>query len=247
MTKVPAYERVFQQLKKEIIDGDYSVGELLPPEGMLEKRFDVSRTTIRRATELLAREKLVEIKQGRGTKVVDHKTQQTLNLVTSISETLKRKGYDVIPKSMYIDKVEASINQAKELGVKQGEELVRVQRVQMADGRPIAIMKNYLLPHTVPGITEYTNQFTSLYQFVETRYGITIDSAKNSISARVANFNEAEMLNIKVGAPLLNIVRTCYMNEKPVCLDRISIVGDIYEFEMVMEGRYKDSKKKNSI
>lgn len=237
--KVPAYVKVFQQLKKEIIDGEFNVGDMLPPEGMLEKRFDVSRTTIRRATELLSRENLVEIKQGRGTRVIDYKTQQTLNLVTSISETLKQKGYEVEPKSMYIDVVEATSTQAKDFEIEAGDRIVRVQRVQMADGKPIAIMRNYLLPHMVPGIETYTDQFTSLYQFLESRYGINIDSAKNSIAARIANFNEAQMLDLKVGAPLLQIKRICYMDSKPVCLDRISIDGDVYEFEMFMEGRYE--------
>jgi DNA-binding GntR family transcriptional regulator len=238
MAKIPAYEKVFEQLKKEIVDGDISVGEFLPPEGMLEKRFDVSRTTIRRATELLSREKFVEIKQGRGTKVIDHKTQQTLNRVTSISETLMKKGYVVESKSMHIDTIQATVNQARELGIEQGDELVRIQRVQTADGRPVAIMRNYLLPYMVPGVEDYNDKFTSLYKFLETRYGINIDSAKNGISATIASFNEAEMLDIKIGAPLLRIARTCYMGEKPVCLDRIRIVGDVYEFEMIMDGKY---------
>lgn len=238
MAKIPVYEKVFQQIKKEIVDGDLSVGELLPPERILEKRFGVSRTTIRRAMELLSREKLVEIKQGRGTRVIDHKTKQTLNRVTSISETLMKKGYDVESKNIGIDLVEASSNQAKELGVDQGEKIIRIYRVQLADGKPIAIMKNYLLPYMVPGISDYSDKFISLYRLLERRYGINIDSAKNRISATAASSSEAKMLEQKEGAPLLRIARTCYCDSKPVCLDRIHILGDIYEFEMFMEGEY---------
>ncbi len=240
MAKMPAYEKVFQQLKREIIDGEFGVGELLPTETELEKRFDVSRTTVRRATELLSRDKFVVIRQGKGTRVLDYKTQQNLNLVTSISETLRKKGYDVKPKNMYIDKVGASTNQALDFEIDPEESLVRIQRVQEADGKAVAIMKNYLRPEMVPGMEGYVDKFTSLYQFLEDRYNISIDSAKNKISAQVADFTEAQMLGIQVGAPLLNISRVCYMENKPVCLDRISIVGDIYEFEMFMEGRLKE-------
>lgn len=244
MAKNPAYKQVFQQLKKEIIDGEYSVGEFLPTESQLEKQFNVSRTTIRRATELLAREKLVHIKQGRGTRVLEYKTQQTLNLVTSVSETLRKKGYHVTTKSMSIDRTEATVSQAQELDIEPGDFLVRVERIQMADGRPIAIMKNFLLPDMVPDIVDYQNQFTSLYQFLERHYGIHIDSAKNSISARIAGAGEAEMLKISMGEPLLRISRTCYAQSKPVCLDRINILGDVYEFEMIMEGRDINNNQK---
>lgn len=241
MAKTPAYDKIFQQLKKEIIEGEFAVGELLPTESELESRFNVSRTTIRRATEMLSREKFVVIRQGRGTRVLDYKTQQNLNLVTSISETLRKKGYDVKPRSMYIDSVGASIKQASDFEVEINDPLIRIQRVQEADGKAIAIMKNYIRPERVPGIEGYVDQFTSLYQFLEDHYNIVIDSAKNKISAKVASFTEAEMLGIKAGEPLLFISRICYMEGKPVCLDNISIVGDIYEFEMYMEGRLKET------
>lgn len=240
MARLPAYEKVYQQLKKEIIDGEFSVGELLPPEGELEKRFNVSRTTIRKAMENLSREKFVSIKQGRGTRVIDYKTQQNLNVVTSISETLRKKGYDVKAKSMYIDAVKATNNQAYDFEVEKDTELIRIQRVQLADDKPIAIMKNYVLPDMVPGIENYVNQFSLLYNFLEERYNINIDSTKNKISAKIASFTEAEMLGIKVGSPLLYIQRVCYQEGKPVCLDRIRIVGDIYEFEVLMEGCFKN-------
>ncbi len=240
MSRIPAYEKVYQQLKKKIVEGEYAVGELLPPEPEIEKQYEVSRTTVRRAMEILSREKFVAIRQGRGTQVLEYKTQQDLNYVTSISETLKKRGYDVKSRSMHIDQTEASSTQAEDLEIELGTEITRVQRVQEADGKPIAIMRNYLLPHMVPNMEQYTNQFTSLYGFIEDKYDINIDSAKNSISAKVADFTEAELLGIRTGSPILYIRRVCYENGNPVCIDRISLVGDIYEFEVYMEGRFKE-------
>lgn len=242
MSRLPAYEKVYKQIKKEIIDGEFLEGELLPTETELEKRFNVSRTTVRKAMEILAREKFIVIKQGCGTRVLDYKTQQNLNLVTSISETLRKKGYNVYSRSIYIDMVPASTSNMEEFGIDAGEQLLRVQRVQLADEKPIAIMKNYLLPHMVPGIEGYMTKNSSLYQFLEQKYNIKIDSAKTKISAKVADFTEAEMLGIKVGSPLLFIHRVCYQEHIPVCVDRISIVGDVYEFEVFMEGRFKETE-----
>ena len=105
--KIPAYQRVYNALKARILEGDYGVGELLPSEPELERQFGVSRTTVRKAVENLSREGFVLAQQGRGTVVLDFSTRQNLNEVTSISETLERKGFTVVPKSMYIDRIEA--------------------------------------------------------------------------------------------------------------------------------------------
>lgn len=78
MSKIPAYERVYQQLKKEIIAGEYQVGDLLPTEGELGNRFNVSRTTIRKAMENLSAQRFVSIKQGHGTRVIDYRTNKIL-------------------------------------------------------------------------------------------------------------------------------------------------------------------------
>lgn len=239
MKKMPAYVKVYKGLKAEILDGEFEVGELLPTETALEDKFKVSRTTIRRAMELLARERFVSIKQGRGTVVLDYKTRQNLNLVTSISETLRKKGYTVKPRSMYIDEVKATLKQQENFGELETETLIRIQRVQLADDKPIAIMRNYLKADMVPEIKLHVNKFTSLYEFLESKYNILIDSASNKITAKIASFTEAEMLGINPGDSILHISRICYCREEAVCLDSISIVGDFYELEIFMEGRYK--------
>lgn len=51
-----AYLVVYETLKGRIIDEQYPVDSLLPPEPVLEKLFGVSRTTVRRAVEMLSRE-----------------------------------------------------------------------------------------------------------------------------------------------------------------------------------------------
>lgn len=239
MGKSPAYMAMHDLLKNDIRNGKYMVGEFLPTESELEKLFNVSRTTVRRAMEELAADGLVEVKQGRGTMVLDFKTKQDLNKVTSVTESLRRKGYTVKTKSMYIDTVAATDKLSKELQVSPGNLLARVQRIQTANDRPIAIMKNYIHYDRVPGIEQYTNGFSALYQFLEDQYHILIDSAKDTISAKSSDFAESEMLGVKPGTALLCIRRICYYDHSPVCLDEVSILGDQYELENTMSGRFR--------
>jgi GntR family transcriptional regulator len=239
MGKLPAYMIVHDSLKKDIQEGKYLVSDLLPTEPELEKIFKVSRTTIRRAMEVLREEGLVEVKQGRGTMVLDFKTKQDLNKVTSVTESLRRRGFEVRTKSMYIDIIPANEKLAKELDVNHGDLLARVQRIQLANEKPVVIMKNYIPYRFVPDIEQFINKFSGLYQFLEEQYHIEINAAKDKIYAKPADFVESEMLCVQPGTALLCIDRICYKDEAPVCVDNVSILGDQYELEISMNGRYK--------
>lgn len=243
MAKIQAYMRVYNVLKKQILEGGYFIGSLLPTESELEKMFNVSRTTVRKAVEILCREGFLETRQGRGTEVLDYRTSQNLNVVTSTSETLERKGYKVVTRDMYIDRVKAHGRLAQDLGVEEGDEVIRVQRIQTADDVPIAIMKNYLKASLVPGIESHSNKFTRLYDFLYDFYGVAIDAAQDRITAKNASFEEAQMLGVPVGTALVYLSRICFQNDVPVDVDHVSLVGGRYEFEVFMNGRYQRPQK----
>ncbi len=243
MIKIPAYVRVYNSIRKQIEDGDYKVGDLLPPEPMLEKNYKVSRTTIRKAAEMLFRDGFVLAKQGKGTEVLDPKTVQKLNYVTSFSETLRENGYEVSSKSMHIDFVIPSNNIALDFQIEPDSHVIRIQRIQLANEKPIAIITNYLLPEMVPGIENYAGKFSSLYEFLEMKYNIIIDSATDFIKAKAASFVEAEMLQIPINSPLLVLYRITYSNNKPFEVVELNIVADKYEFCVHMTGRSHPDKK----
>lgn len=239
--KTPAYMRVYNALRGRILDGEYAIGDLLPPEPELEKLFLVSRTTVRKAVEMLSHEGLVTAKQGKGTTVLDYHTTQNINQVTSLSETLEQKGAKVYCKNMYINTVAASARVAGELQVALGSPVVLIQRLQIADDKPIAIFKNYLIPEMVPDIQNYAGKFTHLYDFLEERYGVVIDAARDRISARCATFEEASMLDVPVGSPLIYLIRVYYSGGRIVGSDHCRILGSRYEFEIYMNGRHRKS------
>lgn len=137
MEKTPAYVRVYNTLRARIMESEYAIGEHLPSEPELEKQFLVSRTTVRKAMEMLSHEGLVEARQGRGTVVLNYTTTQNINQVSSLSETLERRGHQVYTKNMHIDMIPASARIARELEIPQGTPVVRIQRLQMADDQPI--------------------------------------------------------------------------------------------------------------
>ena len=239
MGKVPAYMVVHDLIKLKIKDGTYPVSEFLPTEPELEKIYKVSRTTIRTAMEILKDEGLVEIRQGRGTIVLDSRAIQSLNKVTSVTECLRNRGFDVRTKSMYIDVIHATERLGKELNQPIGTPIARIQRIQLINEKPIAIIKDYLPYALVPNIEQFTNKFNGLYEFLEQQYHLEIESADDKIFAKSADFAESEMLAVLPGTALLCIQRICYKGEVPIFSDDVCILGDQYELSISSKGRYK--------
>ena len=114
-SRTPSYKKVYSQMKDLITNETYPIGSLVPREPDLCNLFSVSRTTLRKAMELLEDEGFVYIQQGRGTEVLDFKATQKLNHVTSFSETLEAKGFSVESKSMHIDVIVPPANILEDL------------------------------------------------------------------------------------------------------------------------------------
>ncbi len=236
-TGAPLYYKVYNALRNKIEAGEFSKGDLLPTELELENLFKVSRITIRKAIEMLSNEGFVATRQGKGTEVLDPKTTQKLNSVTSFSETLLEKGYNVSSKNVQIELIKPPGRVASELKIDLDTEVVRVYRIRLANDKPIAIMINYLRAEMVPGIESKINMADSLYRFLETEYNIVFDSAVENIGARAAGTTEAEMLQIPEGAPLITSRRVTSADGKPIEVVVSSIVADKYEYKVFLKGR----------
>jgi len=235
--RIPAYMKVYSKLKGMIFDDTYPKGTLMPTEPDLCSMFSVSRTTIRKAMELLEQGGFVKIQQGRGTEVLDYKTTQILNIVSSFTETLESKGYTVHSKSMHIDMVVPPKNVLDDLNLPAETEVVRIQRIQLANEKPVAMMTNYVTPDLAPGIVNDSGTFVSLYHHLETKYGIVITEAKDNIKAKVADFLESELLQIPIGSPLLVDRRITYSLGRPIEVVLMIVDASKYEFSVNLVGR----------
>lgn len=239
MSNMPKYIEISHMIDEDIQNGVYQINDFLPNEKDLEKKYDASRTTIRKAVLLLKDRGIVDVKQGRGTKVCDVQTTQVFNKVTSFTETLKRKGYDVRPKDMTIEVIDADEKLSSELELTPGDKVAVVHRLQLADGEPVAIMTNYIPYSMAPGIEKYENEFTALYQFLEKTYGITVESTQDRINATNASFLEAQALNVRPREAIINVRRICYNKEIPVTVDYLNIIGSKYVVEINTRERQK--------
>jgi GntR family transcriptional regulator len=230
--RILRYLRIYETLRRQIQEGEFTVGSFLPPELELSRKLKVSRTTTRKAIEMLIREGFVYVHRGIGTVILDFKATQPLQCITSFSETLREKGFKVSYRCVKVKPIQAAAKVANDLKIDVGEKLMQIHRLALANGKPIAIMVNYLLPEVVPGIEEKASKIKSLYAFLESEYNVAIEAATDYISARSASFEEAEELKIPEGSPLLVVRRITYSKGNPIERADLCIVAGRFEYSV---------------
>ncbi|MDD5017378.1 MAG: GntR family transcriptional regulator [Eubacteriales bacterium] len=237
MSTIPAYRKVYAEIKQMIKDGYYKTGIYLPTETELGQKFETSRTTIRRAISLLAAEGYISVMQGRGTEVRDISATQKLNCVTSFTETLLQKGYKVSTQGISVERIKADEHIAEKLKINPSDYIYHIERVQCADGNPIAIMENFLCTKLIPNFEDNHRTFLSLYSVLEKQYGIKIDDAYQTLSATSASFTKSQILLVPVGSPLLVSKRVTYSNGAPLDYSILHIIADRYSYSVYLSGR----------
>ncbi|MDT2782989.1 GntR family transcriptional regulator [Vagococcus fluvialis] len=237
MKKKIAYEYLYSEIKKDIQDGKYKNGALIPTEKELEEKFSVSRTTVRKAISMLASEGYLGVKQGYGTFVLDYPTAQNLNKITSITETLQARGRKIDTKDTQISIVVPPELIALKLNLDEGETVYMVERIKYLDGKPLAFMVNYLKKDELPDLEKFNGKFDSLYKFLTDTYKIELTEADESLSAVAATFIESQILDVPVNSPLLCSKRISYTKKGPFEYAISKLLSDKYEYNVHLLGR----------
>lgn len=207
----PLYYFVQEQLKARIQDGTYKPGSQIPAEPELRAMFNVSRITVRRAVEELCKEGLLEKKHGKGTFVRAGKIKRKMEHLMSFSQACKISGMTassiVIGKSI----VHASeISEEKDFGF---QSYVFTQRIRLADGEPVMFENNYY-PSPKYDFLIGEDLSASLYQLLESKYGIHVTSSTNSYLDIVrADAASAALLKVSKGDPLFFLHTEIYDSE----------------------------------
>jgi DNA-binding GntR family transcriptional regulator len=236
---VSLYYQIAQQLEEAICSGGLAPGERLENEVDLADRFGLSRPTVRQAIQELVRKGMLVRKRGVGTQVVQgvRSTEFTRPVaLSSLYDDLARTGRkpqtDVLSNAV----VPAEAQVAAALGIAEGADVVRVERLRSAGDEPLALMCNWL-PTEIASYT--TEEFAThgLYELLR-RSGIHIRIATQRIGARAATAGEARLLRERKGAPLLTMERTAYDDSgRAVEFGSHAYRAQTYSFEVTLVER----------
>jgi GntR family transcriptional regulator len=181
-------------------------GSPVPTERVLAAELATSRTTVRQAlVELVAEGRLVR-RQGAGTFVAEPKMAWPLHL-TSFTEQAAANGFTASTQLLAADRVRAEEIHATRLAVAEGEQVWKIERLRLADDRPMAVETSHLSAARFPELGRHMRRAQSLYSVLQQVYGVIPCRAEESISTAPASPREARLLRTDTGAPMLVLGR----------------------------------------
>lgn len=209
---IPYYYQLKELLLEAIKANRWEVGSQIPSERELCESFGLSRATVRQAIDTLVNEGVLRREKGRGTFVAQPKIVEGLvESPKGFYDDMTGRGIKVDTQVLRFELEPASPSVAGALGVEEKEPLIVIDRLRLIDNEPILIVTSYVPYRLCPDLLHDDLAVTGLYRLLEDKYGIRIVRAKRYMEAVLANEFEAQVLGIDIGAPLMLIESTAYL------------------------------------
>ncbi len=200
----PLYVQLMINIKNDIKNGIYKIGDQLPNEEILGETFGVSRITVRSAITQLVKEGVVVKKRGKGTYVSLPIYVESLSSGGSFSESciqMKAVPSTVIQSKMI---VKADLNISKYLGVQLGDSVIRVIRIRLVNNIETIVELDYF-NKDFEFLFECDMCEKPLGEIMFNEIGSTIEKFEDYFSVCKASKEISEMLKCNIGKPLLVI------------------------------------------
>lgn len=230
-TGVPLYVQIAEHLLGRIESGELTPGDRLPSERELSEKLGVNRLTLRRAFRVLEDQGLLTRRRGSGTFVAEAKIEWRAGRLIPFTKGAQRRGYIPGAKVILFEHRSAEATVAKELELSTAAPVYYVHRLRYVNRDP-AVLERFIVPaERFPGLEGQNLTERSLYEVMETEYGVSVSRARQSLEPVITTEYEAELLGVRRGAPLMLERRlTVDQNGQPVELGRDLYRGDRFRF-----------------
>lgn len=200
--------RVYLLLREEISNGSFPAGTLLPGENRLAETFKVSRVTVRKALEALAKDGLIEKRLGAGSIVLERPADnQALSAdLASLMPQIVEMDRTTTARLLSFSYGAPPPVVAKALSLPGGAKVQTAVRIRLSGDQPFSHLTTYV-PEDIARSYDETDLATQpLFRLLE-RTGVKIDGAQQSVAAALATPEVADALAVSVGSPLLSLRR----------------------------------------
>ncbi|MFC4401980.1 GntR family transcriptional regulator [Gracilibacillus xinjiangensis] len=227
------YQEIKAALETSIIDGEYPIGEKLPPEVTLAKQFKVSRETIRSAIKLLEQEGKVVVRHGVGTFVVNPlpSLPNSLENLMSVTSMIMHAGLEDGERREKLRREEPIDEWRELLQLQQKEEVIVHERIRTANNEPVVFSKNILSSKLVGNDILNKEKIGSLFQYLKNVHNIEIDKATTEIIVPLHTDPNCQKLLIHPATTVLLLKQLHYdQHNTPVLYSLDYFRNDIFKF-----------------
>lgn len=226
----PLYQWIVADLRQSIERGEWKPDQLVPSESQLARQFGVSPGTVKRALLSLVADGFLYRKQGKGTFVARANLDRSLRRFfryADASGTQLEATSDIL--EVKLSKVPVSVAEVLELSPKRT--IVEILRLRRVNADPIMLERSYLPQALFPGLERKDLSTRILYEILEADYGRPVLNAKEFLEPGLASKEEAGLLGIAPGSPVILIDRIALsFNSLPIEYRRGVGRGDKYRY-----------------
>jgi GntR family transcriptional regulator len=241
---IPLHKQISDWLREQIEEGSLKKNEKLPSENEMSDTFDVSRVTVRRALQTLENEQLIYRCQGLGSFVSDHRTHQSFAQLKDFNEELSGSGLQASSKVISLGQEKVSEEIASFLNIKENSIVVKLERVRLGNGQPIACDVTWLPVFYGQLIEGFDLEETTIFKILENEFEIPIEKGCYRLGATVADATRSSHLEVEEYTPLLLINRISYtIGDKPIYFQKRYYRNDKIVFEVRTQRGNSDRKR----
>ena len=202
----PQHRRIAEALRRAIRSGAYPRGTQLPSERELAEQFDVSRGTVRQALGTLRAEGVIASRRGARGVVLSEPRAQSFSELVSFSAWARSLGEEPSGRVVELVRRYADEADARRLDVAEGDPVFSLVRVRMLGGAPVMIERTTFVESIGRLVASVDLESDSIYARLAD-FGVVLAQARHYVSAIAADEDDAELLGIEPGTPLLRQVR----------------------------------------
>lgn len=237
MKKTTLKDNIVNNIRNEIESGVYEINDILPREIDYQKKYNVSRITVRSAMSELQALGYIEKIKGKGTFVRKKKISEPLLKIDGVSPEMKEKGLTPKVEHAHISIIGADKHLANIFSINVNEPIYKLERIRFLNDVKIGYFTSYLRCDYPLSLDSNTYNTMLLYKYLEKTHNIIIKKVKQSLAAVLADENSAKKLDCRVNDAILILKRKAYINdsEPPYEYTIARYIGSKYEYYLELE------------
>ena len=200
---IALWHRIAAALRAEIEDGRLAPGARLPSEAALAARFGVNRHTARHGLDALVREGLIESVQGRGSFVAEDVLDYAIGPRARFSEWVRRHNREPSGQVLRLAELPADAATARALGLAEGAAVILLERLGLADARPVSLTTHHFPASLGPGLLAALAEAAGISAALAAIGVPDYRRQTTRVTARMPTAAEARLLRIPRARPLL--------------------------------------------
>jgi GntR family transcriptional regulator len=207
---VPYYLQVKEAVKNRIASGELQPGDMLTTELALSEQLGISRLVVHRAYRELVAEGMLIRKRAKGTFVsppVD-RSYAVVGPLFGVTEKMAHYGMKSSNKILVQEVIPAGEEVREQLKLAKGAGVVHLYNLRMVGELPLCVEDVHLPAERFPKLAEIDMNNRSLYSTLEKLYDAHPEDALDVVSAGAATREEAQLLGVHRGAPVMRVKRT---------------------------------------